>query len=108
MDGIRIDLHVHSPEGSDRVAEQLAKILHAIGALEAHTKGNLMAVSAQIQAFSDRVNAATNEIASDLQKLRDKVAAGTQLSAEDAAVLDAAASKLEAMGVDPENPVPTA
>ena len=107
MDGIRIDLHVHSHEGSDRVAEQLAKILHAIGALEAHTKGNLMAVSAQIQQFSDRVNTATNEIAADLKALRDKVAAGTPLTPEDASALDGIASRLEAMGVDPENPVPT-
>lgn len=63
-----------------------------------------MAVSAQIQAFSDRVNAATNEIAADLKALRDKIAAGAQLTPEDAAVLDGLATKLEAMGVDPENP----
>lgn len=63
-----------------------------------------MAVSAQIQAFSDRVNAATNEIAADLKALRDKIAAGTPLSPEDAAVLDGLATRLEAIGVDPENP----
>mgnify|MGYP001575948878 CR=1 FL=1 len=61
-----------------------------------------MAVSAQIQAFSDRVNAATNEIAKDLQDLRDKIAAGTPLTPEDVTVLDGIASRLEAMGVDPE------
>lgn len=62
-----------------------------------------MAVSAQIQAFRDRVNAATNEIAADLKALRDKIAAGTTLTPEDAAVLDGLATKLEAMGQDPES-----
>jgi acetylornithine deacetylase/succinyl-diaminopimelate desuccinylase-like protein len=103
---LRIDLHVHPHESSDRVAEKLAEILHAVVGLTTITKERLMAVSAQVQAFSDRVNAATNEIASDLKTLRDKIAAGSTLSAEDQALLDSAASRLEAMGVDPEDPVP--
>jgi len=64
-----------------------------------------MAVSKQIQDFSDRVNAATNEIAADLKALRDKLAAGATMSAEDAAVLDGIVANLELMGKDPENPV---
>ncbi len=65
-----------------------------------------MAVSAQIQAFSDRVDAATDEIAADLKALRDKIAAGTPLTADDQALLDAKIVRLEALGKDPENPVP--
>lgn len=78
---VRFDIHVHH-HGLDELRELL------------------MAVSAQIQAFSDRVNAATNEIAADLKALRDRIASG--LSAEDAALLDGLAAKLEAMGQDPE------
>ena len=108
MEEIRVHLHLHlEPEASDRVTDRLDSILHAVATLAAHTKESLMAVSAQIQTFSDRVNTATNEIAATLKTLRDKVAAGQTLSAEDTAVLDAAATRLEAMGVDPENPVPT-
>jgi len=86
---MRIDVHVHHHglNDSDSVKEQL------------------MAVSKQIQEFSDRVNAATNELAADLKALRDKVAAGTALTPDDALVLDGIASKLEAMGADAENPV---
>lgn len=82
---MRLDIHLHH---------------HGLTGLEEQ----IMAVSAQIQAFSDRVNLATNEIASDLKALRDKIAAGG-LGPDDLAVLDGIASKLEAMGVDPENPV---
>jgi hypothetical protein len=64
-----------------------------------------MAVSKQIIEFSARVDAATNEIAADLQALRDKIAAGTALTADDATALDGLASKLEALGKDPEAPV---
>lgn len=106
----KLELHVfmHGDGGvSDvGVSEKLTQILTTLGVMETHQKEHLMAVSAQIQAFSDRVNTATNEIAADLQALRDKIAAGTALSAEDTALLDAAAARLEAMGQDPENPVP--
>ncbi len=52
-----------------------------------------------------RLDAATNELASDLRALRDKIAAGTVTDA-DMAELDRVASALEALGQDPENPVP--
>jgi hypothetical protein len=86
---MRIDVHVHHHglNDSDSVKE------------------SLMAVSKQIQEFSDRVNVATNELAADLKGLRDKIVAGTALTPEDTAVLDGIATKLEAMGSDPENPV---
>lgn len=107
MSADRVDLHVYfHHEHPDRVTAMLDQILHAVANLATHTKESLMTVTAQIQEFSDRVNAATNEIAADLQALRDKVAAGTPLTEEDTALLNAAASRLEAMGADPENPVP--
>jgi len=66
-----------------------------------------MAESAQITAFRLRMLAATNELAADLKALRDKIAAGTPLTPEDVAALDGIATQLEAMGVDPEDPIPT-
>jgi hypothetical protein len=83
-------------------------ILAAVFAAYLGLRRQIMAVSAQIQAFSDRVNTATNEIAADLKALRDKIAAGTALTPEDVAVLDGLASRLEAMGADPSDPVPNA
>jgi len=110
IDHDRLDVHFyfHPNESSDRVTEKLDQIHHAVARLATQEKADTKMVSAQIQAFSDRVNSATNEIASDLKALRDKVAAGQPLSPEDVALLDSAASRLEVMGVDPENPVPPA
>lgn len=65
-----------------------------------------MAVSPQIQAFADRLDAASNEIAKDLKDLRDKIAAGTPLTPEDNALLESNIARLEALGTDPANPVP--
>ena len=64
-----------------------------------------MAVSKAIQEFSDRVDVATSAIAAKIQALTDKLKAGTPLTPEDVALLDAEAAKLEAMGKDAENPV---
>lgn len=50
-----------------------------------------------------RLNAATNELASDLQALRDEVAG---LDAGVAAKFEPLVSRLEAMGADPADPVP--
>lgn len=50
-----------------------------------------------------RFGAATDEIARDLQALRDEVAGG---DAAVAAKFEPLVSRLEAMGADPENPVP--
>jgi len=100
----RLDVHVYAESSS--VGEKLDRILSLLGVLQTQQQEHHMAVSAQIQAFSERVNLATNELAADLQALRDKIAAGTALTPEDVAVLDGIATQLEAMGKDPENPIP--
>lgn len=87
-------------------SRKLDQILDAIETLSKQMGAKLMAVSAQIAEFSRRVDAATNEIAKDLQDLRDKIAAGTPLTQEDADELNRLATRLEEMGKDPENPVP--
>ncbi len=67
-----------------------------------------MTVAGDIQNLITQIDEATNEVASDLQALRDQLANG--VSAEDAASiqarLDAAATRLRVLGADPENPVP--
>lgn len=62
-----------------------------------------------------RIDAATNELASDLQAVRDELAAALadvdaeQQAAVDAALakLDGPISRLEALGADPADPVPS-
>lgn len=53
--------------------------------------------------LANRLNVATNELASDLQALRDEVAG---LDSGIAAKFEPLVSRLEAMGADPANPVP--
>jgi len=56
--------------------------------------------SEQVQALNERFNAATNEVAADLQTLRDKIKDGT-VSDADVAALEANIARLEGMGADP-------
>lgn len=53
--------------------------------------------------LANRLNLATNELAADLQALRDEVAG---LDAGVAAKFEPLVARLEAMGTDPANPVP--
>jgi predicted nucleic acid-binding Zn-ribbon protein len=74
-------------------------------------KENLMATAEE---FAQRLDVATNEIAADLQSLRDQLQAvrdqipAAQQAAVDTALaqLDAPIARLEALGQDPQNPVP--
>lgn len=81
--------------------QQSAKVLAELQAL----KEAVMTQADTIRALAGRLDAATNEIATDLKALRDKVAEGTVTEA-DLAPLDATITRLEALGADPENPVP--
>ena len=75
-------------------------------------KGQLMATAEE---FATRLNAATDEIAADLQALRDQLQAvrdeipAAQQAAVDEALakLDAPIARLEALGQDPADPVPS-
>jgi hypothetical protein len=95
--------HRHTDRATHRKLDAVQKSLDALTRL---VRRNHMAESAQITAFRLRVEAATNELASDLKALRDKIAAGTPLTPEDMASLDGIATQLEAMGVDPADPIP--
>lgn len=69
-----------------------------------------MSKATEIQAVLDQVDTATNEVAADLQALRDQLAGG--VTADEAtgiqARLTALADRLTVMGKDPENPAPPA
>lgn len=85
----------------------LAALAQKISNLE----GTLMATAEE---FATRLNGATDEIARDLQALRDQlqsvrdeIPAAQQAAVDDAlAKLDAPIARLEALGQDPQNPVP--
>ncbi len=53
-----------------------------------------------------RIDAATNDVANDLRQLREDLANGEKVTPEQLARLEAAATRLEAVAADPENPVP--
>lgn len=68
-----------------------------------------MAKQDLFEAALSKIDAATTDIASDLQALRDQIAGGgLSPEVEDAvlAKLDAAAARLEGIAADPADPVP--
>lgn len=89
---INVNVHVKN--------DDTALVLAELKAL----KEAVLTQSEKIAELTTRLDAATNEIASDLQALRDKLASVTDV---DLAPLDASISRLEALGRDPENPIPT-
>lgn len=69
----------------------------------------IMATLAQFEAALARIDAATTDIAADLQALKDQIAGAglsSEVESEVLAKLEAAASKLEGIGGSVENPVP--
>ncbi len=91
---MRIDIYHHSvPNDTEKLLLLILK----------NTK-SIMKQNEQVLAFVDRLNAATNEIASDLQALRD--AEKDNLAPETLTSLDAITARLEAMGQDPADPIP--
>lgn len=85
----------------------LHKIQHTLLTIEqmlntTKLKEKNMAVDPVIAALIEKFDAATNKIAARIQKLID--AGG--LSVESVAALEAEVAKLEALGADPNNPVP--
>ena len=110
-------------------AAQPADVLERLAALEAQQTTSTVALAALTQMISDmegrlmataeefatRLNTATDEIASDLQALRDQlqsvrdeIPAAQQAAVDSAlALLDGPIERLEALGQDPQNPIPS-
>lgn len=98
------ELHFHAHVVPDELAAELAALKARVTALEAQG-ATLMTRQDEVNTLIGRLDAATNEIASDLTRLREEIRSGT-VSAESTAMLDARIAQLEALGQDPENPVP--
>jgi methyl-accepting chemotaxis protein len=65
---------------------------------------NMSQVLDQVRDFAAKIDAATSAIAARIQKLVDKVNAGTATPEEIAAVLQPEVDRLTEMGKDPSNP----
>lgn len=73
-------------------------------------------IQAAVDDLSTQLDEATNEVAKDLQALRDELASGVEggLTADEATALQArldakfgpVVARLQALGADPANPVP--
>jgi hypothetical protein len=102
--------------------DRLAHVEHRLSALEAgqgrildELRGlrnlgeKIMAIGQDIEAIVGRIDKATDDIAAELRDIKGQLSGG--LGATEAAALqgrlDAAATKLEGIGKDPSNPVPT-
>lgn len=109
IDGPDLDL---TPDFLRMVSDFLKALSPATDAGTAEVLAELKALkeatlnqSEKIAGLAERLNAATNEIASDLKSLRDKIAEGTVTDA-DLAPLDMRIAQLETLGKDPEDPIP--
>jgi outer membrane murein-binding lipoprotein Lpp len=60
----------------------------------------------KMEEMLQRLDAATNEIASDMKALRDQIASGQNATPEQLQRLDANITRLEGLGQDPQDPVP--
>jgi hypothetical protein len=87
-----------------RVQRKFLQMDHALDISDLENKE--MAVSPVVAAVILQFDTATDKIAARIQKLVDKIAAGTPLSADDQAALQSEVDKLNLLGQDPENPVP--
>lgn len=96
-----VNINVHLPERS------LAELHEKLDRIE-RKQDEAMSKYTEISELLSAMDAATNEIASDIDALREQVAGGlTPEQATDVtAKLDAMKSRLVALGQDPEDPVP--
>lgn len=95
----------------DLALAELRAIRRGLAAFRRELKEMIMTVKDDLASGFKRIDDATNAIAEKLRTLSDQIAAGG-LTAEDetaaVATLNDAATKLEAIGKDPANPVPGA
>lgn len=102
---IQIDVHHHIHSA---VADaKLDEIITRLKAIQAQGV-SIMSKATDIQQLVTEIDTATNEVASDLQRLRDQIAGGLTAAEAEGVVtqLDALKNRLTVLGQDPENPVP--
>ncbi len=98
-----INVYHHFPKDEDELTYQ-KKVLKQLS-IHDQKLNLIMGQNEKVVAAIAELDAATNELASDLQALRDQVASGT-VTDETLAALDAAIARAKVLGQDPENPVP--
>lgn len=99
---VHADVHVHTIDQS-----ALAQMQRTLDALV--RQGGQMATKADFDTLRNDINTATNNIAARIARLEDIIRNSGLTGAEEDQVLAELASlknSLEAMGRDPENPVP--
>lgn len=93
--------HIDLERELKRISESLKNLTHQ--------NFTIMAQLSDFEAALTKIDAATTNIAEDLQALRDQIAGGglsPELEAEVLGKLEAAAAKLEGIAADPADPVP--
>lgn len=85
-----------------RIEQKLDALTRAAAANQKENRIAMGGISVRL----DKLDAASNGIAAELKKLRDTLASGTAATPEELARFDAQIAALEAMGKDPENPLP--
>jgi hypothetical protein len=105
-----IHMHIHGTDHADRSHEILKKLGDLVALIQQlQGKVSTMATKADFDNLVASVNAATNNIAARIAALEAKIATGGLTADEEANVLTELASvraNLEALGADPNNPVP--
>lgn len=100
------DVHVHVHVIPDAAHARMTALEDRLALLEAQG-AVLMARQEDVDRIIVDLNAATNEIAADLERLRGEIASGV-VSEASIQALDGMVARLQALGQDPENPVPPA
>jgi hypothetical protein len=105
----QIHIHVHD-DHKDRPSEVLKKLGELVTVVQQLQRGlSRMATKADFDGLVVAVNTATNNIATRIAALEAKIASGGLTAEEEANVLSELGSvrtALEALGADPNNPVP--
>lgn len=87
---VNVHVYLHGGNGTD-ISEKLEEILSKV----LKNGDSIMAVNAELDAFSKRVDAATDNIAADIAKILANPS--TVLSEEDRTLLETSVAKLEAL-----------
>jgi uncharacterized membrane protein len=89
------------------VIENQETMLHNLQSVIRHGRRQIMVNDRIEKALSD-LNQATNDVAAELEQLKQQIQGGISSDEAEtiAARLDAASEKLRAMAADPNNPVP--
>lgn len=106
---VNVIVHVYTADEAARI--RVTALEEAVSRLMAQERAQ-MSINDDVDTRMTQMDAATTEVANDLQDLRDQIASGETLTeAQKAALLaklDSRIARLVQLGQDPSNPVPQA